>query len=217
MSDDPNRYDPPTDKFDEPMNFEPAFEDEIMFEDSDAGMYEPPDAIYSDDEVAAAPGDSALPSMLIRWLAIAAVLIIALFLLLRGCGPKEAALDPAAQPTPTATTVPGLETQPTFTPTAAIVATTVPEPTATPEPLPAPAVSFQEGDAVSVGDTGGAGMRLRTGPGLNYITAEILPDGVKLTIVGGPEIEDGITWWRLETEDGNVGWGAQDVLGAAGE
>lgn len=217
MSDDPTRYPPPPDDFDKPLNFDPAFDDEIMSGDNDADMYEPPDAIYSDDEVATAPGEALLSSTLIRWLALAAVLIIAIFLILKGCGPQESTPSPATQPTTTVTSAPGLETQPTFTPTAAVVATAVPEPAATPEPLPAPAVSFQEGDAVSVGDTGGAGMRLRTGPGLNYITAEILPDGVRLTVVGGPEEADGITWWRLETEEGNVGWGAQDVLGAAAE
>lgn len=221
MSDDPNRFTPPPDEFAEPMDSEPLFDDGDVYSGNvDAGMYEPPDAIVDDDESVAGAGEPVLSSMLIRWLAIAAVLIIALLLILRQCGPNEAAPSPADEPTATAQAEEAVDLQPTFTPTAAVAATVALEPTATPvppTPEPAPAKNFQPGAIVGISGTDGQGIRFRAGPGRNYITYEILKEGVTLTVISGPELADGITWWQVETESGDTGWASEEFLDVARE
>jgi len=67
------------------------------------------------------------------------------------------------------------------------------------------------GDYVRVGDTGGAGLRLRSGPGLSRQTIEMLEEGTTLRVVGGPELTDGFTWWYLDYQ-GSLGWCAGEWL-----
>lgn len=66
---------------------------------------------------------------------------------------------------------------------------------------------------VVVANTDNLGMRLRFGAGLD--TASIrgaVPEGEVLRVVGGPETSDGITWWRLQDNQGNIGWAAAEFL-----
>jgi len=67
------------------------------------------------------------------------------------------------------------------------------------------------GDYVRVKDTGGLGLRLRSGPGRGYQAIEMLEDGAVLRIIGGPEVADGFTWWYLD-HHGSLGWCADDWL-----
>ena len=67
------------------------------------------------------------------------------------------------------------------------------------------------GDYVRVGDTGGVGLRLRSGPGLGRQPIEMLGEGTTLRVVGGPEHADGFTWWYLDYR-GSLGWCAGEWL-----
>ncbi len=76
---------------------------------------------------------------------------------------------------------------------------------------PASAGQIKLGDQVRVGDTGGAGLRLRSAPGTGHETIEMLDEGTVLRVVGGPQVADGFTWWYLEY-GGALGWCASDWL-----
>ena len=56
----------------------------------------------------------------------------------------------------------------------------------------------------------GAGdcMNVREGPGLRARALSCLPDGIPVTIAGGPINADGRTWWQLH----GLGWSAGDYL-----
>jgi hypothetical protein len=80
-----------------------------------------------------------------------------------------------------------------------------------PGETPAVSPGISVGGLVSVVNTEGAGLRLRSGPGLGYSTVETAHDGEVLRVVAGPESADGFTWWQLD-RDGTVGWCATDWL-----
>jgi hypothetical protein len=67
------------------------------------------------------------------------------------------------------------------------------------------------GSQALVVDTGGVGVRLRSGPGLSSAKLTVLPEGTALKIVGGPRDSDGYRWW--EVRGNNVsGWVAGEFL-----
>jgi hypothetical protein len=70
---------------------------------------------------------------------------------------------------------------------------------------------FTIGGAVTVVNTEGAGLRLRSGPGTSEPAIETLHDGDILVVVEGPQSADGFTWWRVE-HDGTTGWCASEWL-----
>lgn len=66
------------------------------------------------------------------------------------------------------------------------------------------------GSNVVVANTGSEGLRLRSSPALltngsNVLT--VLPEGTKLSIVGGPVQADGYKWWNV-SGNGLTGWSA---------
>lgn len=67
------------------------------------------------------------------------------------------------------------------------------------------------GQAVVQG-TGAQQLRLRAGPGLDKEMLGTLPDDTRLKVLDGPETADGYKWWKVQTEDGLVGWVAGDWL-----
>lgn len=72
--------------------------------------------------------------------------------------------------------------------------------------------SLAVGAYVRVSGTGIEGIRYRYGPGLDYVTIRIVPEDEVLLVKGGPEKGDGLVWWRLQDQLGNIGWAAQDYL-----
>ena len=100
---------------------------------------------------------------------------------------------------------------PTVTPALPTVA---PLPTATPKPTPTPSVptEIKVGVYVKVIGAEADALSYRSGPGLNYARLSIVKDGTILEVLEGPEEADGYTWWRLEDEDGFIGWAADDWL-----
>ena len=124
-----------------------------------------------------------------------------------------------------------IKPQPTPTPTAVVARAThtatpeggtmmPPPPTATPRvttpvpPTPTPTVPTEiaVGGYVKVVGAEAGGMSYRSGPGLNYARLAIVKDGTILEVLEGPEEADGYTWWRLQDEDGFIGWVADDWL-----
>lgn len=102
---------------------------------------------------------------------------------------------------------------PLATSTLAITAAaTVSTATPVPSPTPTPQAAIAVGQMVRVSGTDEEGIRFRSGPGLDYATLDILHEGVRLKVLEGPEQADGFVWWRLEMEDGTVGWAAGDWL-----
>ncbi len=79
---------------------------------------------------------------------------------------------------------------------------------------PGPSVTEQpvETKWMKVTDTGSLGLRLRNGPGLSYETAGVFEEGTELQVIDGPQEADGIQWWKLKSESGEIGWAAGDFL-----
>jgi len=113
----------------------------------------------------------------------------------------------------TPSTQPTVEITPTVTPALPTVA---PLPTATPTPKPTPTPSvptkIEVGGYVKVVGAEADALSYRSGPGLNYARLTIVKDGTILKVLEGPGEADGYTWWRLEDEDGFIGWAAEDWL-----
>jgi len=55
-------------------------------------------------------------------------------------------------------------------------------------------------------------LRLRAEPGLTQETLRILDEGTQLKVLEGPETMDGYKWWKVQTEDGQIGWVAGNWL-----
>ena len=60
--------------------------------------------------------------------------------------------------------------------------------------------------------TEGAGARLREGPSLQADTKDTLNDGTLVDPVGGPVVNDGVTWSQVKTRTGDIGWVADMLL-----
>ena len=132
-------------------------------------------------------------------LAVILLLILAVFITLWN------PFTPPTQPT--------VEIIPTVTPALPTIAT-LPTATPTPKPTPTPSVPTEikvGGYAKVIGAEADA-LSYRSGPGLNYARLTIVKDGTILEVLEGPEEADGYTWWRLEDEDGFIGWAADDWL-----
>lgn len=133
-------------------------------------------------------------------IAMAAIVIIIIF---RGRGGDTAAVTETETPAASENTpiIPTFTTGPTAT-----ALSTEPAETETPEAESAPE-EIAIGVTVEVANTGGDGLNMRGGPGLNFETVELLPDGTQLDVLDGPEDVDGYTWWRVsKTSDETEGW-----------
>jgi hypothetical protein len=67
---------------------------------------------------------------------------------------------------------------------------------------------------VQITGTGGDGLRLRSGPGLNGAQLFLGYDAEVYQIVDGPIEADGHTWWKLTApyDATRTGWAVQDFL-----
>ncbi len=231
-------YDPYDDSDWEDAEIDPLvsddFEEETVEYNEDANVsasfYEPPEPPLSDDELTHAEGiESDGNWFKDNWwrLAIVAVLVaLIIFLLARSCGGAKSKPMPTMMPSPTHVLLP------TFTPTPQTVllpttelntgaqatpasngetvsVTVAPAPTSV---APATGGKFTINQVVIVTGTGKDKLSFRAGPGKNYARLSVIGDGTELTIIGGPEQGDGLTWWRLKTKKGLVGWAVEDYL-----
>ena len=102
----------------------------------------------------------------------------------------------------------------TLRPTLTVMVVTLP--TRTPEPTVAPTptrlTTIAAGARVEVTGTGTAKLRVRQAPGTDTVTLNLVPDGTRFVVVGGPEQAGGITWWKVDNQAGLVGWVAAQYL-----
>ncbi|MFN0074218.1 MAG: SH3 domain-containing protein [Chloroflexota bacterium] len=60
--------------------------------------------------------------------------------------------------------------------------------------------------------TEGSGARLRDGPSIRAGTITTLPEGALVDPVGGPLVNDGLTWTQVRPQSGGLGWVADQFL-----
>lgn len=148
--------------------------------------------------------------------------VLAFFLLIRPRGVTQ------PEPTPTVLAAQsGTPVLPTFTPGPTATA----PPTATTEAVETDVPAGEEGgegEATAeapitggelaiggqaiIANTDNLGVRVRSGPGLNFATLVILAEGSRVTILDGPREADELSWWQIELEDATTGWAASDFL-----
>jgi uncharacterized protein YgiM (DUF1202 family) len=71
------------------------------------------------------------------------------------------------------------------------------------------APSFAVGD-LAVVDT--PRLNCRSGPGLDAAVVYVMDGGTEVTILAGPSPSDGYHWYKVETDDGDVGWAIGEGL-----
>lgn len=199
-------------------------------DDVDASFYEPPAPPITDAELEPdEPPESDDNWWRENWwrLGIVILLVLAIiFLLARACTGKT------EKPIPTPIVEVTRSALPTFTPTVAALPTTALEsgeeaatnggatpasPATQPPPVATTAPSaatgkFTIGQTVVVTGTGKDKLSFRAGPGTDYKRTRVIKDGVKLTVISGPEKANGFTWWQLKAPNGQVGWAVEDYL-----
>jgi len=131
-------------------------------------------------------------------------------LFLRATGRKLAILPaatvtPPPTATPTATVPPTVPPVPTSTP---VLPTATPRATATATPAP----HVMVGATVMISGTGGLDLRLRAGPGTDFVPLKIVKEGGRLLVLEGPQTADDHTWWRMRDQQDVVGWAVEDWL-----
>jgi len=72
--------------------------------------------------------------------------------------------------------------------------------------------TVQVGARVQVTGTNGAGLRLRQSPSTDSVTLQFASDGAQFVVVDGPQQADDITWWKIDDQNGLVGWASGDYL-----
>jgi hypothetical protein len=161
------------------------------------------------------PRRQSTPGLPWQWLGIAFLVVLivaAVVYVVRGlpAGPP-AVEEPTATPTAVQPTAAPKVGSPTPLPT-------VKPPTSTPELEPSPPqTEIEAGAEVIVAGTGVDGLSFRSGPGTKYARLKTIHDDDIFTVLEGPEEGDDYRWWRLEDEEGTVGWAVEDWLELTGK
>jgi hypothetical protein len=94
---------------------------------------------------------------------------------------------------------------------------TLPEiaPAPTPPPPPPPP-QLTIGGTAQVGNTDGAGLRIRQTPKTNGKILIKVPDGTRLQLKAGPQVVGSTKWWQVTGFDakGTLGWCVDTYLQA---
>lgn len=115
---------------------------------------------------------------------------------------KNAVVSTTLPENPGGTSEPGMQTAVDTPQPEQITAT--PAPTALPSPTP--------GTPATIANTGGAGVNLRSLPGLNGTIITSVDEGTRVQIIDEPQNADGYTWRRVLLSDGLQGWVVADFL-----
>ena len=139
------------------------------------------------------------------------ILLLAVWgLTLRALTPAKAAqIDPTAvlnvisAPTATIFAPPTAVTTPTATSIAKVTLST-----------PAPNAQIKTGDYVQIANTGGDGLRIRSGPGTQNPALFLGMDAEVFKVANGPQTMDGLTWYYLSApyDENRKGWAASNYL-----
>lgn len=118
---------------------------------------------------------------------------------------------PPVESTPVIALIPAPTQTLIFTPTPNVS----PTPTLDVPPSPPPG-SFAVGAFVQISGTGGDGLRLRTGPGLDNPVGFLGLESEVFQVIDGPREADGFIWWLLESpyDEGQKrsGWAVSNYL-----
>jgi hypothetical protein len=151
-------------------------------------------------------GDYLTPWSVLGGIGILALLLAVLGLILRSLVP--------VQPTdgnPTAVVL--VIAAPTATPLS--LPTFRPSPTPKLElSTPAPNAQIKVGDYVQITGTGGDGLRVRSGAGIQNAPLFLGMESEVFQVTDGPKEADGITWWFLVApyDENRKGWAASNYL-----
>ena len=120
----------------------------------------------------------------------------------------------SAQVAPSASTA-VVQIIPPPTSTSPVIATIPPTATAKPEfTTPVANSQIQIGDYVQIANTGGDGLRIRTGPGTGNAPIFLGMESEVFKVTDGPKESDGYIWWYLVAPYDNTraGWAAANFL-----
>jgi hypothetical protein len=125
-------------------------------------------------------------------------------------------LRPSEFQTVGATPIVTLIAAPTLTPVISIptARATDATPTSSPSQQSSSSGPIQIGTYVQIGDTGGAGLRLRSDPGVSSTPLFLGMESEVYQVTKGPQQKDGYTWWFLVApyDKNRSGWAAADYL-----
>jgi hypothetical protein len=76
---------------------------------------------------------------------------------------------------------------------------------------PPPALTFRVGDIVEVANTEGQALKARSKPDITGDVIARFPEDTRLTVLDGPVISNGYTWWKVSGQQGE-GWCADQWL-----
>lgn len=148
------------------------------------------------------------------WSVLGAIVILVVLLAIWGLVLRNTA--PASKPLPEPTAVVNVIPAPTAT--RFVVATaTVALPTSTVKAefsTPQSNEQIKVGDFVQITGTGGVGLRIRSGPGIQNPPLFLGMDAEAFQVVDGPKEVDGIVWWSLVApyDQNRKGWAASNYL-----
>ncbi len=81
-----------------------------------------------------------------------------------------------------------------------------------PAPVPTPPTGvLTVGGQAQVNTTAGDFLRVRTGPGTGYAVAFQAPNSTIVTLLEGPVLGDGYTWWRIDVPGRGQGWAIEGL------
>jgi Bacterial Ig-like domain (group 2)/Bacterial SH3 domain len=100
-------------------------------------------------------------------------------------------------------------TPPPSTPPPSTPPPSTPPPTTPPPATPPPSTPPPQTKSATVANTGGVGLKLHSSPGVDAPLITTMPEGTQVTVLGGPTVTDGFTWWNVRTTIGGTqytGW-----------
>jgi len=73
---------------------------------------------------------------------------------------------------------------------------------------------YSTGMVVQIANTGGDGLRIRSGPSTIDAPLYLGQEGEIFTIVDGPEIVESTIWWKIQSQsdENKLGWAVQEYL-----
>ena len=126
-------------------------------------------------------------------------------------GPNLAcgSFQPRPTPSPQPLIVAPAQDRPTPVPPLVTVAPTL-APTPAPTPLPSPIPTIAIRNPLNIGDpariTAEAGLNIREQPSTGAPVLILLAQGKRVLVLGGPATSDGYVWWKVDDNQGNIGW-----------
>jgi hypothetical protein len=148
------------------------------------------------------------------WSVLGAIAVLVVLLAILGLVLRNMAPGSSSSPEPTA--VVNIIPAPTATQFIVITATSVlPTPTVKSEfSTPQSNDQIKVGDYVQITGTGGVGLRIRSGPGIQNPPLFLGMDAEAFQVVDGPKEVDGIVWWNLVApyDQNRKGWAASNYL-----